>query len=471
MRKIITTAFIFLSTLSFAQTVKVGKEFNLIAAPIKAQLYVYRGDVLNLNRILEDAFNGTPDQDVNFKLLGSGTHLIEVKDYKNETVVIVGITPGFVPSVVQYQYDKDLKKEVREVTQKNTTRFFQLAVEPYDAVAYIDGEEASDNYPITIFVPENTSKNIEVKKAGFMVANEVYYNQPEKPVPPVGLTTITLETRVVHLETKPATGTFIWSQGNVIGEGNALVSIPKGECVVIQIRKDGFAEKEKTYCNKDGSAKPPLSDKITLEDREVIVRAPEGSTISVNGKKVGTAEYTIRITKGSMVKLTISKKGFVPYSVNLSNKDNEVPPPPVIVIEEGSLQMPEDESWTASSESDIANTDFILSIPEGMSEDDAWKIVAQIIQTYFDELEQIDKETGYMRTAWVYKRYANRTVRTRVIVKINNRSPLKYSLKISSEENGDAQSLDSRDDDHFSAWERVLNKYKDIISESQARLK
>ena len=169
--------------------------------------------------------------------------------------------------------------------------------------------------------------------------------------------------------------------------------------------------------------------------------------------------------------IQIRKDGFSEKEKTYCNKDNEVPPPPVIIIEEGSLQMPEDEPWTASSESDIANTDFILSIPEGMSEDDAWKIVAQIIQTYFDELEQIDKETGYMRTAWVYKRYANRTVRTRVIVKINNRSPLKYSLKVSSEENGDAQTLDSGDDDHFSEWERVLNKYKDIISESQASLK
>ena len=471
MKSYVTIALLLFSLTSFSQAIKVGKEFKIIAAPSEAQLYVYRGPVVNLNRVVEDAFKGNPDEDVNFKLLGSGTHLLDIKDYDGEKVVIVGITPGYVPSVVQYQYDKELKKEIREVTHRNTTRYFQLSVEPYDATIYIDGEKGSDNYPINIYIPENTSKTIEVKKPGFMTAKEVYYNQPQKPVPPVGVSTITLKTRVVQLETKPATGTFIWSEGNVIGEGNALVSIPKGECVVIQVRKDGFAEKEKSYCNKEGSQLPPLSDKIILEDRECIVRAPEGSTIMVNGKSVGTAEHTIRITKGSSVKLTVSKKGFVPYRVTLSNKDDEVPPPPVIVLEEGSMQMPEDESWTASSESDIANTDFILSIPEGMSETDAWKIVAQIIQTYFDELEQIDKETGYMRTAWVYKRYANRTVRTRVIVKINNRSPLKYSLKISSEENDDAQTLDSRDDDHFREWERVLNKYKDIISESQARLK
>ena len=93
------------------------------------------------------------------------------------------------------------------------------------------------------------------------------------------------------------------------------------------------------------------------------------------------------------------------------------------------------------------------------------------LKTYFDELEQIDRETGYLRTAWVYKRYPNRTVRTRVIVKINNREPLKYSLKISSEECSDRTKLDSRDDDDFRPWDRVLNKYKEIISEMQARLK
>ena len=155
----------------------------------------------------------------------------------------------------------------------------------------------------------------------------------------------------------------------------------------------------------------------------------------------------------------------------LYNDEANVSPPAFIALSENSPEFPEDESFTSSTESDLANRDFVLSIPDGMEEDNAWRIVAQIIQTYFDELEQIDRETGYMRTAWVYKRYANRTVRTRVILKINNRQPLKYSIKISSEENSDRQRLDSRDDDDYKPWDRVLNQYKEIISEMQSRLK
>ena len=235
--------------------------------------------------------------------------------------------------------------------------------------------------------------------------------------------------------------------------------------------KEGFVEIERTYCNKEGSPEPPVSDKVSLSDRKITIRVPDGATIRVNGKEVGTSEYTIKLVKGSKAKIEVEKKGFVTYMTTIHNDESEVAPPAVIVLSENTPEFPEDESFSSSTESDVANRDFVMSTPDGMSEENAWKIVAQIIQTYFDELEQIDRETGYLRTAWVYKRYPNRTVRTRVIVKINNREPLKYSLKISSEECSDRAKLDSRDDDDFRPWDRVLNKYKEIISEMQARLK
>jgi hypothetical protein len=320
-------------------------------------------------------------------------------------------------------------------------------------------------------LPENTSKTVEVTKTGFLTHKELFYNVPGKPEAPRDIKTIVLQNRVVQLLAEPAEGSFITVNGAALGEGDAQIVVPYGECTTVKIKKEGFVEKELTYCNKNGSPLPPVNDRVQLIDREVAIRVPDGAVIRINGKEVGKSEYTLKISKGSSAKLEVEKPGFVTYLTTLHNTDEEVAPPPFIALTEGSNEFPEDESFTASSESDIANTDFVLTVPSHLSENQAWSIVAQIVQAYFDELEQIDQTTGYLRSAWVYKRYASRAVRTRVIVKMNNRNPLKYSIKISSEENNDPLTLDSRDDDDYKAWDRVLTQYKEIVSEAQARLK
>ena len=376
-----------------------------------------------------------------------------------------------MPVVKVYAYNKELKREMLNLKLELTTRLFQLDAEPYDAFIYIDGEKVARPYPYTVHLGLNTSKTVEVKRQGYLTKAEVFYNQEGKPEPPAQIKTISLTSRVIQLETTPAEGTYVFVDGQNVGEGHAEILLEEGNCAVVKITKEGFVSKEMTFCNKEGSPEPPVNERVTLVDREVAIRVPDGAVVKVNGKEMGTGEYILKLVKGSEAKIEVEKKGFVSYMTTLYNDESNVAPPAFIALAEGTPEFPEDESFTSSTESDLANRDFVLSTPEGMSEEDAWRIVAQIVQTYYDELEQIDRETGYLRTAWVYKRYANRTVRTRVILKINNREPLKYSIKISSEENSDRQRLDSRDDDDYKPWDRVLNQYKEIISEMQSRLR
>jgi hypothetical protein len=60
-------------------------------------------------------------------------------------------------------------------------------------------------------------------------------------------------------------------------------------------------------------------------------------------------------------------------------------------------------------------------------------------------------------------------VRTRVIIKRASDTPLRYTIKIVSERN-DSRDPKVKDDEKFVAWDRVLNIYKDVISEAQSRL-
>lgn len=204
---------------------------------------------------------------------------------------------------------------------------------------------------------------------------------------------------------------------------------------------------------------------MTLLDGEVVLCGPEGCFIEVNGKQVGTGEYKLKLLRGSNAKISVEKPGYVTYHTTVFNTETDVAPPPFITLHENSEEMPIDESFQSSVETELANRDFGLEVPSTMNEQDAWRLISSVIYSKFDALELADALTSYLRTAWVYKRYASRTVRTRVIVKIKNRNPLRYSLKIQSEECSDAANLGNKDDDHYNTWNLVLNVYSDIFAE------
>ena len=56
-----------------------------------------------------------------------------------------------------------------------------------------------------------------------------------------------------------------------------------------------------------------------------------------------------------------------------------------------------------------------------------------------------------------------------MIVKRTSTDPLRYTVKIASERNR-APGISVKEDENFVPWKRLLNTYKDVISELQARL-
>ncbi|MGE5348092.1 MAG: hypothetical protein ACM3NP_02325, partial [Actinomycetota bacterium] len=58
---------------------------------------------------------------------------------------------------------------------------------------------------------------------------------------------------------------------------------------------------------------------------------------------------------------------------------------------------------------------------------------------------------------------------TRCIVKLGNTNPLRYVIKIVSEESI-VPGSSVKEDENYKEWDRLLNAYKDIIGEIQARI-
>ena len=139
--------------------------------------------------------------------------------------------------------------------------------------------------------------------------------------------------------------------------------------------------------------------------------SPSDTEIMVNGKVVGLGNYNLKVAKDKCKEVQVNKKGFLRVKKNYCNTTDYQEPPAIDHIE-----MVVDEAFATSISTDLANVKFTVDVRDGMTEIEAWKVLSQIVTTEFDELEVIDKETGYLRTAWQVENFNGSTIRTRVIV-------------------------------------------------------
>jgi hypothetical protein len=177
---------------------------------------------------------------------------------------------------------------------------------------------------------------------------------------------------------------------------------------------------------------------------------------------MGTGQLEIVILSNECVTVKVEKTSFLTTVIEFCNKSNFAPPPKTYYCE-----MEKDDAYDASEATDISNID--IEIRTKKTELDAWKLISQIITSYFDVIEVTDRETGYLRTSWIVQTFKQKTVRTRMIVKLGSTDPLTYKIKLVSELANSPQTS-VKSDELFKEWDRVLRKYKEVIHEVQTRL-
>ena len=430
--------YLILALLFFVNEVRADKGVTVTCSP--AQAIIYRVDA---------------DKE---RALGTGSAVLKID--KDEPIKIIVRLAGYMPVTKTYVNAKgvDLPKEDKLVLEN---RVVKISAQPYDAHVFINGADQGTNV-VMAEIKKDASITVEVKKPGFNTKSKIYYNRQSMDVPPVE-ELVALNERVMIVKTAPSDVQVI-VDGKKIGEGNSEVIIPLQGCVTVEYVKDGFVSIQKQYCAKEGQTAPPLTEVIALRDRQIALRVtPEDATIKIDGRIMGSGEYKLRVPFNQCVEVIVEKAGFVISKKSYCNQ-NGVEPPPI----SEHLVLPVDEAFTSSVQSDQANLNF--TIETSKPEDDAWKILSQITMGYFDNIELADKETGYMRTSWNLKSFVNNTIRTRIIVKQADILPLKYTIKLVSEFSGKPKTS-VKEDEAFYAWDRILNTYKDVISEYQSRMK
>lgn len=398
--------------------------------------------------------------DESFERLGSG--VVDFKLDKNSKNRLLVTKEGYEPVFVEFsktvKWDKDY-----EVMLEN--RLVVLETDQEDAMIFLE-ENHVGNGKANIIVPKDKSVSVFVNKNGFVTQTLSFHNHPDLEDPPIKKT-VYLKDRLVNLEILPS-GALVSVGGSEPDPEMNKIVVPFDTCVEVRISREGFADVIKEYCNIPGSSpSPPIHQKITLEDRMVMLRVtPADATISLNGTVEAYGNLDLLVAKGKCQRVFIQKEGFVPFSKTYCNQNGTDSLPAL-----ENLVLMEDEAYLASVLTEKVNTRIPLVARNSLSSADAWKILIAIITREFDVLETVDFNAGYLITGWKYDEFneSTHTVRSRVIItNTGNTSENSYSVKIISQYGiGKASELD---DTKYKDWNRLLKKYYAVLDEVEIRL-
>lgn len=140
-----------------------------------------------------------------------------------------------------------------------------------------------------------------------------------------------------------------------------------------------------------------------------------------------------------------------------------------IVGEKENIVGEKDDADEASIKADQANVDFSVEVNKKYDLLQAWKLTTQIVTDYFDDIEVSDRETSYLRTAWSARSFQQKTIRSRLIIKLGNSDPLTFKIKLVSEYSK-IPGTSVKSDEQFVEWDRILRRYQNIIGDFSARL-
>lgn len=93
------------------------------------------------------------------------------------------------------------------------------------------------------------------------------------------------------------------------------------------------------------------SDKIS------VTTSPQTARIYVDGVQMGTGKVVVKVAKGACVTVEVKMEGYIQETRTYCDKKGVTDPPSSDYI-----QLQEDESYTSSIESNIANTEVQINV-------------------------------------------------------------------------------------------------------------
>jgi hypothetical protein len=156
---------------------------------------------------------------------------------------------------------------------------------------------------------------------------------------------------------------------------------------------------------------PAWAKKYTLDTAPV-----RQGRVFVDDQFVGIAPVTVdlKIGKHQVVRARAEKDGAISFWTTEFTKDQKN-----IVM----IRLEEDDAVKQTVVSDIANKWLTIDPtatggPEKIiDESEAWKKIVSIVTDNFREIEQLDRSSFYLRSAWRIRRFTYSVIRNRLVIK------------------------------------------------------
>jgi hypothetical protein len=203
----------------------------------------------------------------------------------------------------------------------------------------------------------------------------------------------------------------------------------------------------------------------TASEKVTVTTSPQSARIYVDGIQMGTGKVVVKVAKNACVTVEVKMEGFIQETRTYCDRKGITDPPSSDYV-----QLQEDESYTSSIESNIANTEVQINVNPSKTKEEAWKEIVSVVLEKFDVLENSDEKSGYLRTSWVGMSFKSNTIRIRFIVKQSSESPLVYRAKFVSEASGKSATAYNADE-QYRPFNRILKKYDGFLDELTTKLK
>ena len=184
--------------------------------------------------------------------------------------------------------------------------------------------------------------------------------------------------------------------------------------------------------------------------------------VFIDGEFVGVAPVTVelKLKKHEKAVVTAEKQG----ALGLWERE-------ITTAEKGTVyvRLEEHTALAETVESDIANTWLTITpkltrgTDNSVDEDAVWQKIVSVVTDNFADLEQLDRSSFYLRTAWRVRRFPHSILRNRVVIKRGVTDQLSVRVQLESYEMVSATSNAVIADDLFSETSRIFLDDKETI--------
>ncbi len=184
--------------------------------------------------------------------------------------------------------------------------------------------------------------------------------------------------------------------------------------------------------------------------------------VFVDGTFVGVAPVTVelKLQKNEAAKVTAEKAGALGLWERAITKD-----------EKGTVyvRLEENEALAQTIESDVANTWLTITpkvtraVDDTVNEDAVWQRIVSVVTDNYTDLEQLDRSSFYLRTAWRVRRFPHSVLRNRLVVKRGVTDQLSVKVQLESFEMVSPEINAQLDDELFARTSRILKDDKETI--------